>query len=150
MSNRNPHGAKYTEKGGFAIQYSNSIWINTNWITKWQKDTNKNAPLGHDIQTDIQCSALGPPYLPCSIPLRYGFGIDIAKDIIQNAENLGLIEKSGAWYIIPSILDKEKNPIKLQGLDNIREFLINNPEELNRLENEIRNILLPEVDIDSC
>lgn len=145
MTNRDPRGKKFVEKGGLSIQYSNSIWINTNWVKRWDKDPDKNAPLGHDIQVEVQCSALGAPYLPCEIPLRYGFGIDIAKDVIQNAENLGLIEKSGAWYVTPSVLDEEKKPRKFQGLDKTREFLINNPCELQKLENEIRNILLPEI-----
>lgn len=145
MTNRDPRGKKFVEKGGMAVQYSNSVWININWVKRWDRDPDKNAPLGHDIQVEVQCSALGAPYLPCEIPLRYGFGIDTAKDVIQNAENLGLITKSGAWYIIPSILNEEKEPRKFQGLDNTREFLINNPQELNRLEDEIRNILLPEI-----
>ena len=143
QTNRDPNGKKYSEKGGFSIQYSNSVWINTNWVTRWQKDVEKNAPLGHDIQVEIQCSALGPPFLPCSIPLRYGQGIDTARDIIQNAENVGLIEKSGAWYSIPTILDDKKEPLKFQGLENLREFLNNNLNELSKLDICIRDMLLP-------
>lgn len=136
MSNRNPTGPKFSEKGGMSILYANSVWINTNWVKKWERDVQTNAPAGHDIQVDIQCSALGPPFMPCSIPLRYGKGIDLYKDIASNAENVGLIEKNGAWYTIPMFDEK------LQGMNSVHEYLKNNKEKSQILEDKIREMLL--------
>jgi len=143
ITNRDPQGKKYIEKGGMGVQYAVSVWLNCTWAKLWDKDINSNAPLGQDIQINIVCSALGSPYLPCSIPLRFGSGPDVVKDIIQNSENIGLIEKSGSWYSITNTLDEKNEPMKFQGLDKVREFLINNPIKLQDLENNIRNILIP-------
>jgi hypothetical protein len=79
------------------------------------------------------------------VPLRFGEGVDRIKDILINAENLGLIEKSASWYIISSILDKDNNPLKLQGLEKVREYFKEHPEYIEKFDKEIREILLPEI-----
>jgi len=146
QTNRDPNGKKFVEKGGLAIGYACSVWLNANWAKIWDKDPDTNAPAGQDIMINVVCSALGKPFLPCAVPLRFGEGVDIIKDILINAENLGLIQKSASWYMIPSILDKENNPLKLQGLDKMREYFKNNPEYISKFEKEIREILLPNGD----
>lgn len=146
MTNRDSYGGKkYTEKGGMAIGYACSVWLNCTWAKQWDKDQETNAPAGHDIMINVVCSALGKPYLPCAVPLRFGEGVDSIKDILINAENLGLIQKSASWYIIPSILDAENNPLKLQGLEKVREYFKDHPEYIEKFDKEIRDILLPKV-----
>lgn len=144
QTNREPNGKKFIEKGGLAIGYACSVWLNANWAKIWDKDPDTNAPAGQDIMVNVVCSALGKPFLPCAIPLRFGEGVDTIKDILINAENLGLIQKSASWYVVPSILDKENNPLKLQGLDKMREYFKNNPQYIQKFDKEIREILLPE------
>jgi len=144
ITNRDPGGKKYIEKGGVGIQYATSVWLNCTWAKLWDKDTGTNAPLGHDVQIAIQCSALGPPHLPCSVPIKFGHGIDIVKDIVINAENIGLIEKAGSWYNIPMFKTKEGEPVKLQGIGQVCEYLKENDKNLKLLEKEVRNILIPE------
>lgn len=143
QTNREPNGKKFIEKGGMAIGYACSVWLSANWAKQWDKDPDTNAPAGHDIMVTVVCSALGKPFLPCAVPLRFGEGVDRIKDILINSENLGLIEKSASWYVIPSILDENKVPIKLQGLEKTREYFKNNPEHAERFDKEIRDILLP-------
>jgi len=142
ITNRDPNGKKWVEKGGMGVQYSVSVWLNVNWVKLWDKDTETNSPLGQDLQINVVCSALGRPYLPCAVPLRFGSGIDRARDIATNAENLGVIEKAGSWYSITTILDKDGNAVKMQGMKGICEFLNNNPDKMKQLENEIRKMLL--------
>lgn len=143
ITNRDPGGKKYIEKGGVGIQYATSVWLNCTWAKMWDKDINTNAPLGHDVQIAVQCSALGPPHLPCSVPIRFGSGIDLAKDIIINSENVGLIQKAGSWYSIPDILDENKEPIKFQGIDKMINYMNENKDKLNVLDNMVRQMLIP-------
>jgi len=143
MSNREPRGPKYIEKGGVAIQYACSVWLKVTWTKQWEKNIETNAPDGHDLHITVQSSAMGRPFLPCVLPLRYGIGIDIIKDIVTNAENLGLIEKAGAWYSIPMFADKS-DPPKFQGLTRLSNFLKENPDKLQQLETEIRDTVLPQ------
>lgn len=137
MTNRDPTSKKrWLEKGGVDVQHAASVWLNFNYVKKWDKDVETNAVLGHDIHVDIIKSALGKPWLPCSIPLRFGDGIDSVNDIIVNAENMGLITKAGSWYSIPEFGEQ-----KYQGLDNLRNFLINNPKKIQHIENIIRKMV---------
>lgn len=142
MSNREPRGPKYVEKGGIAIQYACSVWLKVTWTKQWDKNPETNAPDGHDMHITVQSSALGRPFLPCVLPLRYGIGIDTVKDIVTIAENLGLIEKAGAWYAIPMFADGD-DPPKFHGLANLSNFLKENPDKLEQLDIEVRNTVLP-------
>lgn len=144
MSNREPKGPKYTEKGGMAIQYACSVWLKINWTQQWDKNPETNAPDGHDIYVTVQSSAMGRPFLPCVLPLRYGMGIDNVTDIVTNAENLGLIERAGSWYSVPLLAGDDGSPMKFQGATKIATYLRENPEKLAVLENSVRDIVLGE------
>lgn len=142
MTNREPRGPKYVEKGGVAIQYACSVWLKVTWMKQWERNEETNAPDGHDMHITVQSSAMGRPFLPCVLPLRYGIGIDTVRDIVTTAENLGLIEKAGSWYSISMFADGN-DPPKFQGLARLSNFLKENPEKLKQLEIEIRDIVLP-------
>jgi len=144
ISSREPRGAKYIEKGGIAVQYACSVWLKVTWTQQWERNAETNAPDGHDMHITVQCSAMGRPLLPCVLPLRYGIGIDSVRDIILTAENLGLIEKAGAWYSIPMFGNEESAP-KFQGLARLSNFLRENNDKLKILEEEIRKIVLPTI-----
>ena len=62
----------------------------------------------------------------------YGEGISLQGEIIEQGVNLNLIEKAGAWYSYQG--DKIG-----QGKDNVREFLKQNPEIAQTLEDQIRD-----------
>jgi recombination protein RecA len=65
----------------------------------------------------------------------YNEGISREGEIINLATQLGLIEKSGAWY--------SYNGEKIgQGKDNVRVYLKEHTEIAKLLEEEIRNKLL--------
>ena len=142
MTNREPRGPKYVEKGGVAIQYACSVWLKITWTQQWERNVETNAPDGHDMHITVQSSALGRPFLPCTLPLRYGVGIDNVRDIVVTAENLGLIEKAGAWYSIPMFADGG-DPPKFQGLARLSNYMKENPDKLEQLEAEVRDIVLP-------
>jgi recombination protein RecA len=140
MTNRDPMSrSKWVEKGGNAIQYSCSAWISATWAKSWEKNIETGAPDGHHIHCKIMTSALGKPFLPCSIPLRYGSGLDKTLDIINNAENLGLIQKTGSWYSIPMLTEE-----RFQGIGKLREWLIGSQEKETLLEKEIRSMVFPD------
>lgn len=143
MSNREPRGPKYVEKGGVAIQYACSVWLKVAWTQQWDRNPETNTSDGHDMHITVQSSALGRPLLPCILPLRYGFGIDVVRDIVTTAENLGLIEKAGAWYSLPMFANGG-DPPKFQGLARLSNFLKDNPDKLKQLDTEVRSIVLPE------
>lgn len=62
MTNREPRGPKYIEKGGLAIQYACSVWLKVTWTQQWERNAETNAPDGHDMHIVVQSSALGRPF----------------------------------------------------------------------------------------
>ena len=149
ISNRDKTSRKkWVEKGGMAVQYACSVWINATWARPWDVNKDTNEIDGQDVHLKILCSALGKPFIPCVVPIRYGTGADMAMDVAINAENLGLIEKAGAWYSIPMFADGEEKPPKYQGLNNLTRFLKDNPVLLKKLSDEVRKIILPDVKYD--
>ncbi len=142
ITSREPRGPRYVEKGGIAVQYACSVWLKVAWTKQWEKNPETNAPDGHDLNIIVQSSALGRPLLPCVLPLRYGIGIDTVVDVVNVAENLGLIDKAGTWYSIPMFSDGDSKQ-KFQGIGKLANFLRENPEKFKQLEAEIRDTVLP-------
>ena len=54
------------------------------------------------------------------------------------ANKIGIIQKGGAWYSFDFLGD---DPKKCQGLETARQLLIDNPEWLEQLENQIKTLL---------
>lgn len=148
QTNRDPMSKrKYDEKGGLAIQYACSVWMEATWFQVWQKDSATQESFGQDVHFTVKASALGKPYRPCVVPLRFGEGIDQPREIATFAENLGLIEKAGAWYSIPMFgvgEGKDRAIPKFQGQEQLRAFLMQNPDKMYAMERKIREIVIPE------
>lgn len=125
-------GPKYSAKGGNAIKFYASAIVEMNWAKKWPT-TEGASPDGHDIQVNIECAPKGKPYVKCAIPLRFGKGVDTTQEIVNQAIELAMIEKAGAWFHF--------NGEKYQGMAKLHKFLTDNPKELTTLENSIREIM---------
>lgn len=135
MTSREKMGKKWVEKGGMAVQYFASAIINVDYTKTWDVDADTQAPLGHDIHFKIVHSPLGRPSLPCSLPLRYGHGIDAERDVAVLAENFGLVSRSGAWLTIVY------NSAKFCGLPALTDALRQDPVLMRDLESKIRNMV---------
>ncbi|MFR5783444.1 MAG: recombinase RecA, partial [Oscillospiraceae bacterium] len=70
------------------------------------------------------------PLQEAEFDIIYGQGISKVGEIIDLAVKLELIDKAGAWFTV--------GDVRLQGRDNVREYLEQNPEVMDKLEQEIR------------
>lgn len=78
--------------------------------------------------------------------LNYTTGIDYVYDTVETALKYGLISGSG-WYTFldakgKEVVDKNGDVIKIQGKDNVTEYLQNNPELFDQIYQEIGRLLL--------
>ena len=91
--------------------------------------------------------------------IRYGHGIDKTQEILMLACDLGLIQKSGAWFNCVFMADCKKEAkkikpelnvddeevmekaFKFQGQDNLYTFLSENPALVELLESSIKEML---------
>jgi recombination protein RecA len=66
---------------------------------------------------------------------QYGFGIDVAHDIISVGTITGVINKSGSWLEHPSFG-------KLQGKPQVREYLAKHPEAYDAIREEVMGVMI--------
>lgn len=115
--------------------------------------------IGQVLNWKIVCSSMGAPGGQVQSYLRYGHGIDKTQEILMLACDLGLIDKSGAWFtcvfmgackelakeIKPELnVDDEEaliNAFKFQGQEKLFQFLSENSKLIAFLESSIKEML---------
>lgn len=123
------------EVGGNAQKYSSSIRM----LCHGSQEIPENGPkTGRISKFKIPKSALGPPG-EAVFPIEYGKGYDYARDLAEIAQQMALIEKTGAWYTITDDKYKDK---KIQGIDNVMDVIKQDSELAKRLDSQIRTMVL--------
>ena len=137
MGNVTGYGKAWKEKSGQAIAYQVDVKLQAIAMRAW-KDKNEQQ-IGQE--TDWQCitSAIGPPGKKTTSYIRYGEGIDKTQESISLACDIGIIRKGGAWYSFDFIEGEDKP--KVQGMENVRQLLLDNPKWLKQLDNKIKTLL---------
>ena len=79
--------------------------------------------------------------------LNYLSGIDYLKDLVEVAMKFNIIAKGGAWY---SILDPETGELleKVQGVSRVYDYLNDNMDVLQKIENYIDRKILDRDNLD--
>ena len=74
---------------------------------------------------------IAPPFKEAEFDIMFGKGISKEGDILDLAVNLGLVNKSGAWFSC--------NGDKIgQGRENAKIYLTEHPELMESLDKQIR------------
>jgi recombination protein RecA len=74
---------------------------------------------------------VAPPFREAEFDILYGTGISREGELVDLASELGIVEKSGAWYSF------EGERIG-QGRENTKEFLREHPEMTATIEQRLR------------
>ena len=121
------YGNPETTPGGRALKYFASVRIDMRRI-----ETLKNGSemIGNRTRAKVIKNKVAPPFKEAEFDIIYGQGISKVGEIIDLAVKLELIDKAGAWFTV--------GDTRLQGRDNVREYLEQNPEVMDKLEQEIR------------
>ncbi len=138
MGNPTGYGSEWKEKSGQAVAYQTDIKLRAKTFSPWLLNKDAGSQIGQEIQWQVVCSALGPPGGVITSYLRYGQGIDRQMELSNLAVDMGLINKAGAWYTL-DFLDGEKT--KLQGLEKVRQYLIDHPEVFDSLYAQIQETM---------
>ena len=122
------YGNPETTPGGRALKYFASVRIDMRRI-----ETLKNGSemIGNRTRAKVVKNKVAPPFKEAEFDIIYGQGISKVGEIIDLAVKLELIDKAGAWFTV--------GETRLQGRDNVREYLEQNPEVMDRLEQQIRD-----------
>jgi len=122
-------GNPETTTGGNALKFYSSVRLDIRRIGAIKKG---DEVIGAETRVKVVKNKVAPPFRQAEFDVLYGEGISREGEIIDQAVNLDLIEKSGSWY------SYEGNKIG-QGKDNVREYLKENPAISDEIELKIKD-----------
>ena len=124
-------GNPETTTGGNALKFYSSVRLDIRRVGGIKKG---DQVVGNETKVKVVKNKVAPPFRAVLFAIMYGEGISREGEIIDLGVANKFIEKAGAWY--------SYNGEKIgQGKDNVREFLKNNPQKAQEIENKIRQTL---------
>jgi recombination protein RecA len=121
-------GNPETTTGGNALKFYASVRMDIRRIGSIKKG---DEVVGSETRVKVVKNKVAPPFKQAEFDIMYGDGISREGEVLEIGVNLGVLEKSGAWYI--------HNGDRLgQGKDNARDFLKENPQLAREIEAKIR------------
>jgi len=122
------YGNPETTPGGRALKFYSSVRIE---IRKSEALKNGSDVIGNRVKCKVVKNKVAPPFKTAEFDILYGTGISKTGEIVDIGAELGILEKSGAWY------SYEGTRIG-QGRDKAREALFNDPALEAELEAKIK------------
>lgn len=113
--------------GGKALEYYSSIILE---VAKIQSLKSGDEQTGNKTQVTVKKNKVAPPYKVAEFDIAFGVGIDKYGEIVDVAEEFGLVKKSGSWY-------KLDNGESLQGKASVINYLKENVEYGKELTSKI-------------
>jgi recombination protein RecA len=126
-------GSPETTTGGNALKFYSSVRLDIRRIGALKKG---DEVIGNQTRVKVVKNKVAPPFRKAEFEIMYGTGISREGEIIDMGVQEGLVDKSGSWY-------SYKGDRIGQGKENVRQYLIDNPETAAEIEQAIRAKLLP-------
>ena len=123
------YGNPETTPGGNALKYYASVRIDVRRV-----ETLKNGTVsyGNHTKCKVVKNKVAPPFKTAEFDIIYGKGISKSSEVIELGVQLGIIEKSGAWF--------SYNGERIgQGKEKAKQFLEDNPAIMDEIEMKIKN-----------
>jgi len=122
------YGNPETTPGGRALKYFSSVRID---VRRTESIKVGSEQVGNRTRAKIVKNKVAPPFREAEFDIMFGEGISKYGELIDLGVRLELIEKGGAWYTI--------GETRLQGRDSVKDYLKENPDVSDELEEQIRN-----------
>ena len=121
-------GNPETTPGGRALKFYSSVRLDIRKIENLKQD---GEVIGNRARVKIVKNKVAPPFREAEFDIIYGKGISKEGNLVDLAVSLDIIEKSGSWF--------SYNGSKIgQGRENVKKYLMENPEIMTEVENKIR------------
>ena len=120
-------GSPETTTGGKALKFYASVRIDVRRIETLKE---AGSPVGNRTRAKVVKNKMAPPFKQAEFDIVYGKGISREGSIIDMGVEAGIVRKSGSWFTYG---DDQLG----QGKENVRQFLVDNPELANEIEHKI-------------
>ncbi len=126
-------GNPETTTGGRALKFYSSVRLDIRRIKTIQQGDNM---VGNRTRVKVVKNKVAPPFKVVEFDIMYGTGISKSGVILDSAVDKDIVEKAGSWY--------SYNGEKLgQGRENVKQYLEENEDILNEIENKLRESINP-------
>ena len=121
-------GNPETTTGGRALKFYSSIRMDVRRIESLKQG---GEVVGNRTRIKVVKNKVAPPFKEAEFDIMFGEGISREGDVLDLAANVGIINKSGAWYAY--------NDAKIgQGRENAKIYLKENPAIFEEVERKVR------------
>jgi recombination protein RecA len=124
-------GNPETTTGGRALKFYSSIRVDIRRIGSIKEG---DVVVGSRTRVKIVKNKLAPPFREAEFDILYNQGISYEGDLVDQAVERKLIEKSGAWF-------SYQGERLGQGRENAKQFIREHPEIAGTLTAQLREIL---------
>ena len=122
-------GNPETTTGGKALKFYASIRLD---VRKGEAIKDANGIVGNRTKVKVVKNKLAPPFKVAEFDMIFGKGISKEGCLLDLAINFDIIQKTGAWF-------SYKGEKIGQGKENAKEYLANNPEIYEEIEQQIKS-----------
>jgi len=124
-------GSPETTTGGNALKFYASVRLDIRRIGQIKEaaasDKKDPVAIGNRTRVKVVKNKMAPPFREVEFDILYGHGISKSGDIIDLATDLGIVDKSGAWF---SYAGERIG----QGRENAKTYLEQHPQLMDKLE----------------
>ena len=121
-------GSPETTTGGNALKFYSSVRLD---IRRIGSVKDRDEVVGNSTRVKVVKNKVAPPFRQVEFDIMYGEGISKTGELIDLGVKAGVVEKSGSWF---SYADQRIG----QGRENAKQFLKDNPEIAQAIEDKIR------------
>ena len=121
-------GNPETTTGGRALKFYSSVRLDVRRVEALKQ---AGEVIGNHTRVKVVKNKVAPPFKEAEFDIMFGQGISKEGDILDLAANVGIINKSGAWYAY------EGDKIG-QGRENAKNYLRENPVFCDMIEGKVR------------
>jgi len=125
------YGNPETTPGGRALKFFSSVRLDVRRLEQIKDGTNV---IGNKTRVKVVKNKVAPPFKEAEFDIMYGEGISKVGNILDVAVDLDIINKSGAWF-------SYEGERLGQGRDNIKKYMLENPEFAEMIESRVRRSL---------
>ncbi len=121
-------GNPETTTGGRALKFYSSVRLDVRRVEALKQ---AGEVVGNHTRIKVVKNKVAPPFREAEFDIMFGKGISREGDILDLAVNVGIVNKSGAWYAY--------NGDKIgQGRENAKQYLAENEAIRDEIEEKVR------------
>ncbi len=121
-------GNPETTPGGRALKFYSSVRLD---IRRGEQIKNGDQVIGNKTNVKVVKNKVAPPFKSIQVDIMYGQGVSREGELLDIGSDIGIVDKSGAWYAY--------NGEKIgQGKENAKIFLKENPTIAEEIEEKVR------------